>query len=244
MQEQVTDQLLRVAQDCDDITQAVKEVLIADENTDITLTDGTTTPSLSKRVKQWGGQVTKVVDKVGDVTAEDIANALELGTAAKQDATDLMRAINLSDESGLTQQKINKARKYVNTVSDLKKVKALNGDIVGANGHTVVGLGGGVFAFEQLSSKSDNNGAWIASTVSPGVWVLTSDLHFENFGVVTDTTISQSSKIQACLDFAWENKIFAIAFEKPNTYVIGETVVFKASKTSEITTYYDTSTKT
>ena len=151
MQEQVTDQLLRVAQDCDDITQAVKEVLIADENTDITLTDGTTTPSLSKRVKQWGGQVTKVVDKVGDVTAEDIANALELGTAAKQDATDLMRAINLSDESGLTQQKINKARKYVNTVSDLKKVKALNGDIVGANGHTVVGLGGGVFAFEQLS---------------------------------------------------------------------------------------------
>ena len=107
MQEQVTDKLLRVAQDCDDITQAVREVIIADENADITLTDGTTTPSLSKRVKQWGSQVSTVVDKVGDVSAEDIANALELGTAAKQNTSDLMRAINLKDESGLDQQEIN-----------------------------------------------------------------------------------------------------------------------------------------
>ena len=92
MQEQVTDKLLRVAQECDDITQAVHEVLIADENTDITLTDGTKTPSLSKRVKQFGGQVLTVVDKSGDVTAEDIANALELGDVAYQASGDLMQA--------------------------------------------------------------------------------------------------------------------------------------------------------
>lgn len=89
MQEQVTDKLLRVAQECDDITQAVHDVLVADENTDIPLTDGTTTPSLSKRVKQLGGQVTKVVDKVGEVSAADIAEALELGSAATYDVADL-----------------------------------------------------------------------------------------------------------------------------------------------------------
>lgn len=89
MQEQVTDKLLRVAQECDDITQAVHDVLVADENTDIPLTDGTTTPSLSKRVKQLGGQVTKVVDKVGDVSAADIAEALELGSAATYNVADL-----------------------------------------------------------------------------------------------------------------------------------------------------------
>lgn len=113
MQEQVTDKLLRVAQDCDDITQAVKEVLIGDENTDITLTDGSTTPSLSKRVKQWGGQVTKVVGKVGEVSAEDIANALELGTAAKQDASDLMQAKNLKMPNGEDQEEINNELKLL-----------------------------------------------------------------------------------------------------------------------------------
>lgn len=132
MQEQVTDKLLRVAQDCDGITQAVKEVLIADENTDITLTDGSTTPSLSKRVKQWGGQVTKVVDKTGDVSAEDIANALELGTAAKQDASDLMQAKNLKMPNGEDQEKINdKSTTTVESIADLSAIeKPKNGQVI------------------------------------------------------------------------------------------------------------------
>jgi hypothetical protein len=117
MQEQVTDKLLRVAQDCDDITQAVHDVLIADENTDIELTDGTKTPSLSKRVKQFGGQVTSVAGLVGDVTVEDITNELELGTVAKYDAIDLMQSKNLKDESGKTQQNINDLQKIHNKSS-------------------------------------------------------------------------------------------------------------------------------
>lgn len=110
MQEQVTDKLLRVAQDCDDITQAVHDVLIADENTDIELTDGTKTPSLSKRVKQFGGQVTSVAGLVGDITAQDITNELELGTAAQYAVEDLPKndkASQIFDESGLSQQEVN-----------------------------------------------------------------------------------------------------------------------------------------
>lgn len=107
MQEQVTDKLLRVAQECDDITQANHDVLVADENTDITLPDGTTTPSLSKRVKQFGGQVTKVVGKVGDISADDIADALELGDVAYTASGDLMQAKNLKMPDGKDQEQIN-----------------------------------------------------------------------------------------------------------------------------------------
>lgn len=117
MQEQVTDKLLRVAQDCDDITQANHDVLVGGEDEDILLPDGTKTPSLSKRVKQFGGQVTSVAGLVGDITAQDITNELELGTAAQYDAIDLMQSKNLKDESGLSQQEIN---------NDIKKIAYAN----------------------------------------------------------------------------------------------------------------------
>ena len=160
MQEQVTDQLLRVAQDCDNITQAVREVIIADENTDITLTDGTTTPSLSKRVKQWGGQVTKVVDKVGDVTAEDIANALELGTASKQNTSDLMRAVNLSDESGLNQQQVSNGLGSIKDLLLLDNPKNGNRQYVKSywQGN---GVGGNTFIYDTNMPKSRHNGGTI-----------------------------------------------------------------------------------
>lgn len=60
-----------------------------------------------ERIKQFGSQVTKVIDKTGDISAEDIADALELGTAAKQNVSDLMRAENLKMPNGDNQEEIN-----------------------------------------------------------------------------------------------------------------------------------------
>ena len=146
------------------------------------------------------------------------------------------------DESGLSQQQINTAKKHVGLVSDLKATKASNGDIVGTNGHTIVGLGGGVYRFEQLSSKVGNNGTWIASTASAGTWVLISDLYFEIFGVIPDGT-DQSVKMQSCIDFAATNKILAYGFEQANTYCLANPIIFRAYKNSDVSTFYSTELK-
>lgn len=159
MQEQVTDKLLRVAQECDDITQAVHDVLIADENTDITLTDGTKTPSLSKRAKQWSGQVTDVVGKKGSISAEDIADALELGTAAKYDATDLINEIKNSST--------------VESIADLRLLKPTKkGQLVYLiSVNKDQGEGGGDFVATQKSGLVDDSGIIIASPDAKLFWV-------------------------------------------------------------------------
>ncbi|WEI24229.1 hypothetical protein PYR74_10200 [Acinetobacter bereziniae] len=107
-------------------------------------------------------------------------------------------------------------------------------------GHTIDGLGSGIYVFEQLSGKIDNNGSWIASSVSPGTWVLISDLYFENFGVVNNET-DQSEKMQKCIDFADSQKILKYGFEKANIYCLANPIVFKPLKNSDIKTFYDTS---
>ncbi len=90
------------------------------------------------------------------------------------------------------------------------------------------GFGGGTYRFEQLSSKTPNGGAWISGI--GGVWVLVSDLHFENFGV-TDANEDQSDKIQACIDFAQSQNIVSYGFEKSFKCRIDKTIVFKAIPT-------------
>lgn len=88
-QQETLEKLNAAADNAEKINIAYGEVLTADENTDIDLGDGTTTPSLSKRVKQFGGQVFNVAGLTGDVTTEELTEALELGSAAKYDAGDL-----------------------------------------------------------------------------------------------------------------------------------------------------------
>lgn len=90
------------------------------------------------------------------------------------------------------------------------------------------GFGGGTYRFEQLSSKTPNGGAWISGI--GGVWVLVSDLHFENFGV-TDANEDQSDKIQACIDFAQSQNIVSYGFQKSFRCRIDKTIVFKAIPT-------------
>ena len=147
------------------------------------------------------------------------------------------------DASGLSQQEINTARKTVNLVSDLKNLQAKNGDIVATNGHTDVGLGGGVYRFEALSSKVDNNGAWIASTKSAGTRVLISESFVEQWGVVSGNT-DQSAKIQACIDFNFNNGIHEYGFEKSNAYYISSPIVFKQRPISWGGAYSDPKFKT
>ena len=147
------------------------------------------------------------------------------------------------DESGLSQHEINNTKKYVPLVSDLKKISAKNGDIVGTNGHTQVGLGGGLYRFEALSSKVDNNGAWIASTKSAGTWVLISESFVEQWGVMPEN-IDQSSKIQSCIDFNFDNGIHEYGFEKSNAYYISNPIVFKQRPISWGGAYSDPKFKT
>lgn len=65
------------------------EVLKADENTEIPLGDGTTTPSLKKIVKEFGGQVISVNGETGDVVVS--SETLGLGSAALHPASDFAR---------------------------------------------------------------------------------------------------------------------------------------------------------
>ena len=177
------------------------------------------------------------------ITARDkyqIVVYSELKTSGK--AAGLINASVILDDSGLNQQQVNRAKKYVDLISDLKAIKAKNGDIVGTNGHTIVGLGGGAYRFEQSSSKVDNNGAWIASTASAGTWVLISNLTFENFGVLSNG-LDQSVNMQACIDFAATNKILAYGFEQANTYCLANPIIFRAYKNSDVSTFYSTELK-
>lgn len=125
-----------------------------------------------------------------------------------------------------TQKQVNDISKSVINVVELRNLRGVkNGDTVRTLGHTKIGLGGGTYTFEALSSKIDNNGAYVASSVASGVWVLISDLHFENFGVVNDGT-DQSAKIQNAINFILENNIQFIEFEKANEYAIATHVSF------------------
>ena len=96
-------EILRAAANKSDlITNKYHDVLVYDENSDIDLGDGETTPSLSKRVKQFvtaaGGPVLSVNGEAGHV---------QLGDVSEMNKYDLMKAENLYD--GLeTQKDINK----------------------------------------------------------------------------------------------------------------------------------------
>ncbi len=116
----------------------------------------------------------------------------------------------------------------VNSVSDLKNVSVLAGAAlpsVRTLGHTMSGLGGGVYEYEYPTSKTDNGGSWIQSNALPGVWVLKSYCYAETFGVVPGSS-DQSIRLQAYIDFCLANSVFSMAFEKPNAYTILNSVSF------------------
>lgn len=127
-----------------------------------------------------------------------------------------------------TEQKaINYISMSVESVSDLRVLSGVkNGDTVRTLGHTVIGLGGGTYTFEAMSSKTDNNGSYIASSVASGTWVLISKLHIENFGVTTDKT-DQAPRINVALDFAFKQGVRDIGFEKPNTYYYDTDIILE-----------------
>lgn len=114
----------------------------------------------------------------------------------------------------------------VNTVQDLRNLNGVKDSMIAkTNGHTVAGTGGGTYRFESLSSKTDNDGAWIASNVASGTWVLVGDHVIEQWGVVD--TGDQSVKIQKAIDFYLDNNIKHFAFEKSKTYSISAPIRFK-----------------
>lgn len=134
------------------------------------------------------------------------------------------------DESGKNQQEINNiTMRTVENIDALREFGAKHDQVVHVNYHTVLGYGQGTYKFELGSTKTDNNGAWIRSNVISGTWVLISDLHFENFGV-TDADVDQSSKVQACIDFAQSQNIVSYGFEKSFKCRIDKEIVFRAIK--------------
>lgn len=118
----------------------------------------------------------------------------------------------------------------VESIADLKAIKTQkDGSVVFVRSYfNGLDFGSGTYKFEQLSTKTPNDGAWIAG--SGGVWVLISDLHFENFGV-TDEDSDQSDKLQACIDFAFSQNIISYGFEKSFKCRIDKEIVFRAIKT-------------
>lgn len=145
-----------------------------------------------------------------------------------RDASGAHPASAILDASGENQQSINNISKTVSNISDLMILKATDGHTVRTLSHTTSGFGGGTYRFEQLSSKTPNGGAWISGI--GGVWVLISDLYFENFGV-TDANEDQSDKIQACIDFAQSQNIVSYGFQKSFKCRIDKTIIFKAIPT-------------
>lgn len=87
--QELMNKLEESAKRSEDTANAQREVLVSEGEVDVTLSDGTITPNLNKRIKQYGGQVTSVAGKTGDVTINDISEKLELGSASKYNATDL-----------------------------------------------------------------------------------------------------------------------------------------------------------
>ena len=121
--------------------------------------------------------------------------------------------------------------KNIQEVANVSSLRDLiprkNGQIAKTAGHTVERLGGAIFRYEILSSKPDNDGAWIASNVSPGTWVLSSEVNYiEHFGVVPDNN-DQSVKMQKAIDYYIDNNIKSFGFERQNTYCIASPVRFK-----------------
>lgn len=118
----------------------------------------------------------------------------------------------------------------VESIADLKTIKTpKDGSVVFVKSYfTGFDFGSGTYKFEQLSTKTPNDGAWIEG--NGGVWVLISDLHFENFGV-TDEDFDQSDKLQACIDFAFSQNIISYGFQKSFKCRIDKTIIFKAIPT-------------
>ena len=130
-----------------------------------------------------------------------------------------------------TQHEINKStNRTVGSVVELaERKKPSNGELISVESYAAdTGFGSGTYRFEQLSPKTPNGGAWISGI--GGIWVLVSDLHFENFGV-TDANEDQSDKIQACIDFAQSQNIVSYGFQKSFKCRIDKTIVFKAIPT-------------
>lgn len=105
-----------------------------------------------------------------------------------------------------------------------------------------MGVGGGTYVFQKASSKPNRYGVWVRDNADTGAWVLISELYFEHFGVVADGT-SQSTKIQACIDYAHESKIYEYGFEKVGNYSVSESIVFKPLLNSETTTFFSTESR-
>jgi len=126
----------------------------------------------------------------------------------------------------------------VKNISDLRlKTGAKDGMVIRTIGHTKSGIGSGVYVFEALSSKIDNNGSYIASSVASGTWVLISPLCFENFGV-TDEAVDQSAKMQECMDFADSVKILNYGFRDIDSCYLGSSIIFKPLKLTDLTNTY------
>ena len=94
----VLSDLNKIAIDANDTTIAYKEVLTADENTDITLIDGTKTPSIDKRIKA------KITSLTPDGTASGFKKVIRSLTAnitfTQSDSGTISHNLNAAD--GLT----------------------------------------------------------------------------------------------------------------------------------------------
>lgn len=111
--QELMNKLEESAKRSEDTANAQREVLVSEGEVDVTLSDGTVTPNLNKRIKQYGGQVTSVVGKVGDVNINDISEGLELGSAAKYNVADLP----------VTQKQRDDFVGHVNTIADLTEIR-------------------------------------------------------------------------------------------------------------------------
>ena len=149
-QQEVLQKMNDSAENAEKITKSYGEVLTADENTDIDLGDGTTTPSLSKRIKQLGGQVTSVNGKHGDVTIG--AAELGLGSAAFRPTSDFVLSIEAS--------------KVVSDYSELSKIVANDGALAFVKNSGIAG------EFRYDASSTENpDGGHVISSLGGGNWV-------------------------------------------------------------------------
>lgn len=103
-QKEILERLDTAATNAENATDAYYEVLTSDGEQDVNLVDGTTTPNLNKRLKNYSRAVTSVAGRTGDIvlTPDDIGYpSLPLLDRRNKDARFVI------DESGLSQQDIN-----------------------------------------------------------------------------------------------------------------------------------------